>query len=78
MKITLHEVKRSGQFTCNTSQLNRMCDKIKKNPENVYELIDEYGGIADSVTREKIFQYLTDKYNDGDYEKIFSLWLQRA
>lgn len=75
MKITLHEIRRQGDFSCNTSHLNRLCAKVKDNPAEVYELIREYGGEADTVTREAIFSYITDKYNGGDYDKIYYKWL---
>jgi Mg2+/Co2+ transporter CorB len=78
MKTTLLQVKRAGKFKCNASHLNKMCAKIKQRPQKFYEIIEEYGGIADTVTREKIFEFITDKYNDGNYAKIYDLWLQRA
>ena len=76
MKPTLQAVKEHGEFKCNISHLNRMCDKVKETPAKVYDIIEEYNGNADSVTRETIFQYLTAKYYDGDYQVIYQQWMR--
>jgi hypothetical protein len=75
MQITLHDIKRVGEFRCNVSHLNKMAAKIKAAPQNVYEIVREYGGLVDSVTRETIFSYIADKYHGGDYDKIYYAWL---
>jgi hypothetical protein len=72
---TLQEVKDAGGFTCNISHLNRLCSKVKESPAKVYELIREYGGEADSFTRETIFSYIADKYHNGNYDKVYDQWL---
>ena len=78
MKITLNKVKEDGNFTCNISHLNRMCSKINQTPSRVYDIIKEYGGEDDTITRETIFSYITDKYNNGDYDKIYKSWLRQS
>ncbi len=75
---TLHDIKRIGEFKCNVSHLNKMCEKINQTPYRVYELIEEYGSFVDSYTRETIFQYIADKYHDGDYSKVYNAWLRVA
>ena len=74
--MTLHEIKKIGEFPCNISHLNRMCDKIKEQPAKVYDIIQEYGSFIDSYTRESIFQYIADKYHNGDYNKVYNQWLK--
>jgi hypothetical protein len=73
--MTLHEIKRQGNFTCNVSHLNRLCEKVNTMPHKVYSLIGDFGGMPDTVTREAIFQYVADKYNNGNYETIYQRWL---
>lgn len=73
--MTLQEIKRQGEFTCNIAHLNRLCAKVKDKPWKVYDLIDDYGGMADTVTREAMFNYIADKYHDGDYDKVYKPWL---
>jgi hypothetical protein len=73
--MTLSEIKRMGEFSCNTSHLNRMCAKIKETPAKVYDLIKEYGGLEDTVTREAIFSYIADKYHNGNYDIVYNKWL---
>lgn len=71
---TLQSVKEAGNFICNISHLNTLCRKIKEQPRNVYDLIEQYGGEADTVTREAIFSYIANKYYDGDYDRIYKRW----
>ena len=73
MKLTT--IKEYGQFTCNISHLNTLCLLVAQQPATVYELIRQFGGVDDTVTREAIFSYITDKYNGGDYNKIYLAWL---
>ncbi len=73
--MTLQIIKRIGEFDCNIYQLNKMCDKVNQTPWNVYQIIEEYGSFADSYTRECIFNYIADKYHNGDYEKVYRKWL---
>lgn len=72
---TLQDIKRIGEFKVNTAHLNVMCDKIDRTPHKVYEIIVEYGSFVDSYTRETIFQYLADKYHDGDYDNLYNRWI---
>ena len=75
---TLQQVKEVGGFTANISHLNRMCDRIKRNPNKVYEIMLEYGtphGV-DSSTRETIFSYIADKFYSGDYDRVYNQWLR--
>jgi hypothetical protein len=74
-KKTLHDIKKNGLFKCNIARLNIMADKIYKQPKDVYEFIEEYGGDPDSYTRETIFSYLSEKYDAGNYDLIFDRWL---
>lgn len=73
--MTLQQIKTMGEFNCNVSHLNRMCAKIKESPAKVYEIIKEYGGLDDTVTREAIFSYIADKYHAGNYDKVYNAWL---
>lgn len=73
--MTLQDIKQQGNFTCNISHLNRLCKKVNDTPYKCYELIHEYGGDADSVTREAIFSYIADKYHGGDYGVVYDKWL---
>jgi hypothetical protein len=52
-----------------------MCAKIKETPAKVYDLIKEYGGLEDTVTREAIFSYIADKYHNGNYDIVYNKWL---
>ncbi len=74
--ITLNTIKKCGGFTCNISHLNRLCEQVNQRPNQVYELIAQYGGEADSVTRETIFEYIANKYNNGDYGIAYDRWLE--
>lgn len=73
--MTLGTIKDNGSFACNLSHISRLCKKVKEEPSKVYDLIKEYNGIADTVTRESIFQYVTDKYNAGNYDVVYNAWL---
>lgn len=73
---TLHTIKDMGNFKCKTVALNHLCSEVNKEPSRVYELISEYGGEADSVTREEIFSYIADKYHCGDYSVVYNAWLE--
>jgi hypothetical protein len=74
---TLQNVMTAGNFK-STARLGQMCDRIYKNPEHVYPLIGNYGGEADSVTREAIFSFIADKYYKGNYNKIYDRWLNNS
>jgi hypothetical protein len=73
---TLQDIKRVGEFPCNIAALNRMTAQVNRTPWRVYEIMTEYGTFQDSWTRETIFQYIADKYHDGDYEKVYQRWLK--
>lgn len=73
---TLQHIKKIGTFPGNISHMNRLCALVNGRPWDVYDLIDEYGGEADSVTREAIFGYIADKYHDGDYGKTYKRWMK--
>lgn len=75
--MTLNEIKKIGQFPCNVANLNRMCLSVKRVPGMVYDLIAEYGGLQDTVTREAIFSYVADKYHNGNYDKVYTAWLYK-
>ena len=78
MAISLNTIKDKGEFVCNIAHLNAMCKKINRQPHKVYDLIQEYGGIDDTVTRETIFSYLANKYYNGEYSIVYDKWLERA
>ena len=46
--------------------------QMLKNGINTYPYIAE-----DSVVRERVFEVLADLYFDGDYEKVYNLWLRQ-
>lgn len=75
--MTLQTIKQYGEFTCNLSHLNRLCAKVNAEPEKVYPLIREYGGMDDTVTREAIFSYVAEKYHK-EYNEIYHRWLDRG
>lgn len=74
--MTLQDIKRIGEFNCNIYHINKMTEKVKKNPGQVYELMTEYGTFQDSYTREVIFQYIADKYYNGNYDVVYNQWLE--
>lgn len=78
MRTSLNTIKYKGEFDCNIAHLNIMCKKINNYPHKVYDLIEQYGGEADSVTREAIFTYIADKYHNGDYSVVYDKWLEGA
>jgi len=69
---------RNCGFKGNISHMNRLADKVNKRPDKVYDLMAEYGIYHDSIIREKLFQYLADKYHKGNYDKLYKRWLQAA
>lgn len=78
MTYTLNQIRVDAislGYTGNISHLNRLADKVKESPADVYELMEEYGIPLDSVIREKLFRYIADKYYDGDYRKVYDRWL---
>jgi len=77
---TLHDIKQAGEFKCNIARLNIMCKHIARRPSKVYEIAKEYGTpfVVDSYMRETIFQYIADKYHNGDYSKVYNAWLKAA
>lgn len=72
--MTLRTIKEYGQLPGNISHINRLCAKVNDEPDRVYDLIREYHGIADTVTREAIFSYVSRKYRKR-YELVYSAWL---
>lgn len=76
--MTLHDIRRDAMtigFSGNISHLNRLASKVKDEPWRVYEFMDEYGIVTDSVIREKLFTYIANKYYNGNYDKIYKQWL---
>ena len=62
-------------FSGNVSHINRLVKAVKQQPNKVYDLMNDYGINTDSIVREKIFAYITDKWYDGDYNKVYNQWL---
>ena len=75
MRTTLQRVRKNGDFKCNLSQLKWMVVRVHESPQRVYNIIQEYGGIPDTVTRETVFSYIASKYYKGNYDKIYKRWL---
>ena len=76
--ITLSNIKQKGDFKCNIHHLNKLCEKVNRSPQKVYDLISEYGGEADTITREAIFYYIANKYHNGDYNVTYDKWLSKS
>lgn len=74
--MTLQGIKKAGNFTANIAHLNGMTKIISQQPARVYEIISKYGGEADTVTREAIFSYIADKYDNGNYDRVYKQWLE--
>jgi hypothetical protein len=62
-------------FNGSTSDIEALCYMVFAQPQKVYEFMNFYGIGTDSVIREKIFTWVANKFYDGDYEKIYNLWL---
>ena len=76
MKTSLRDIKLAGNFPTSIHHLRIMTDKIYKQPSKVYDYIVEYRSEdADNHTRETIFKYLSDKHDNGNYNKIYNRWL---
>lgn len=75
--MTLQDIKRIGEFDCNVYRINMMCAEINRTPQKVYEIMAKYGTSigVDSYTRESIFNYIADKYHNGNYNIVYNKWL---
>ena len=75
---SLYEIKELGNFDLSMERIELLCALVADSPQNVYSLIALVGGEADTVTREAIFQYIADKYHNGNYDTVYTAWLQEV
>lgn len=76
--MTLNEIKVQAMycgFNGNVSHINRMVKRVRQRPQDVYEIMHEFGIFTDSIVREYIFRYIADKHYNGDYSKVYDRWL---
>lgn len=76
--MTLRDITEDARtlgFKGNISHINQLVKKVYKHPDQVYDYMKIYGIMPDSVIREKIFTYISDKYYNGEYQIVYSKWL---
>jgi hypothetical protein len=73
---TLSDIKQAGGFDIDFFDIDIMASFINKTPSKVYDYIAQYGGEADSYTRETIFGYIANKFYNDNYDVIYDRWLE--